>query len=397
MTVDTTHAGFGRKLTVGWPTSMFSRKPNLLKFKLFIVALKTPYLLDLTHTDIFSLFDATELEKIRKDSNAYFFFEYFMEGTSYKWLNYYEAIERSAIKYAIPFNKIIYASSNLREHESYNEWCSKSNSSNAARFKILILNFWDGVFENQMDKNISIDQTVERLKKGHNKYFLCLNRRKRPFRLYSIFRLHQSNIFNKGAISCDKIKLSDFENLNWHLNNYFKVNLDLKEWFKFCKTTPLVLDSANFQTNWADTMPDNLFGDTLFSAVNETLIEEGWDPGPSLFYSEKTFKPMMYNHPILIFGQAGANARLKQLGYNTYEKYFDLSFDNDINPINRINGAIASMEKVCNTLDTLTLDSKIEWLLQDRETIEHNKQVLKSQTFNIRQVTDFFKVLEEER
>jgi hypothetical protein len=144
-------------------------------------------------------------------------------------------------------------------------------------------------------------------------------------------------------------------------------------------------------------MPDTLFSNTLFSLVNETLIEERWiDNGPSLFYSEKTFKPMLYNHPILIFGQRGVNQNLKSLGYRTYDKYFNLDFDLELNTLDRINAVVLEVNRVCELLDSLSLESKIEWLLQDRETIEHNKEVIRSQNYNATQAKKLFELLRKE-
>ena len=394
--VDNTRHFISKHPSVAWPTSLLRRiYKDLEKFKFLSVSLNVPYSLDTANVDIFSIFEPEELASLRGSNNTYFFFDYLKEGTSYKWLNYYQLITESAIKHDIPFNKIIFGSSNLQENQSYEQWCRETQQTN--RFKIFTLNFWDSVFEGIMSKQVTIDQTVADLQNNHSRYFLFLNRRKRPHRTLSVFQLYQTPAFNKGLVSCDKLKETDYFDLNWHLENFYDSSVDKDLWNSLAEQTPLVLDLFDFKVNWADTMPDNLFKKSLFSLVNETLIEEKWiDNGPSLFYSEKTFKPMLYNHPVLIFGQAGANQQLTSLGYKTYDKYFNLDFDLELNTLERINAVVREVNRVCDTLDTLSLDSKIEWVLQDRETLEHNKQTIQSQDYNFNQTKKLFDLLKQE-
>lgn len=382
--------------SVEWPSMLLNQVyQHLEKFKFLSVTLKHPYLLDTQNIDIFSIFEPEELTRLKTSAKTYFFFDYLKEGTSYKWVNYYELITDSAIKHDIPFDKIIFGSSNLLEQQSYDQWCQETNQTN--RFKIFNLNFWDGVFAGPMLKKLSIDQTVADLRNNSSKYFLFLNRRKRPHRLFSIFQLYQTTAFNKGLVSCDRISEQDYMGIDWHLRTFFDTHIDKDKWDSLVEKTPLVLDFFDFKVNWADTMPDNLFKKTLFSLVNETLIEEKWiDNGPSLFYSEKTFKPMLYNHPVLIFGQRGANQQLKSLGYRTYDKYFNLDFDLELNTIDRINAVVSEVDRISSVLDSLSLESKIEWILQDRETIEHNKEVMQSQNYNFNQAKALFDLLEQE-
>lgn len=382
--------------SVEWPSMLLNQVyQHLEKFKFLSVTLKHPYLLDTQNIDIFSIFEPDELTRLKTSAKTYFFFDYLKEGTSYKWVNYYELITDSAIKHDIPFNKIIFGSSNLLEQQSYDQWCQETNQTN--RFKIFNLNFWDGVFAGPMLKKLSIDQTVADLRNNSSKYFLFLNRRKRPHRLFSIFQLYQTTAFNNGLVSCDRISEQDYMGIDWHLRTFFDTHIDKDKWDSLVEKTPLVLDFFDFKVNWAHTMPDNLFKKTLFSLVNETLIEEKWiDNGPSLFYSEKTFKPMLYNHPVLIFGQRGANQQLKSLGYRTYDKYFNLDFDLELNTIDRINAVVSEVNRISSVLDSLSLESKIEWILQDRETIEHNKEVMQSQNYNFNQAKALFDLLEQE-
>jgi hypothetical protein len=341
---------------------------------------------------VFGTISEEERNKIRSDPTHYWVFDYSLEGDeiSNKW---YRFITDSAVRYDVPFDKIVVVTSNLLEHQAYAEW--NANNNITKQFNILVLNFWESVFlEGFFNREFSIDQTVKYIRKNNKRYFLSLNRRCRQFRILTTFLMHQSKVYNQGLISADSPSDGSIYNtkLLWGgWNNH--VGLDEMAFQQYLSSLPWILDRIDFETNWYNTSPDHLYKRTLFSAVSETHYDDFG--GTSLFYSEKTFKPMLYNHPILVFGQPGLNAQLASLGYRTYDRYFDLSFDSIQNPIVRLQAEIAQLEKVCEDLDSSSTEGKIEWVLQDQETLLHNKKHVRAQTFNISQLDKFIQTLEK--
>jgi hypothetical protein len=73
----------------------------------------------------------------------------------------------------------------------------------------------------------------------------------------------------------------------------------------------------HFHPDWYDS--------TCFSLVVESCVEP-LDQQP-VFVTEKTFKPMAFQHPFMIFGNAGTLKYLKSQGFETYENLFDESYD----------------------------------------------------------------------
>lgn len=64
------------------------------------------------------------------------------------------------------------------------------------------------------------------------------------------------------------------------------------------------------------------YNKTNFTVVVETDIDL-----PGVFLTEKTFKPIMYGHPFIIYGQPGSLELLKSLGFKTFNNIFDESYD----------------------------------------------------------------------
>jgi len=73
------------------------------------------------------------------------------------------------------------------------------------------------------------------------------------------------------------------------------------------------VDQRYFNPEW--------YNQTCFSLVSETYTTD------TDFITEKTFKPIAFQHPFMVCGQAGTLANLQDLGFETYNNLFDESYD----------------------------------------------------------------------
>jgi hypothetical protein len=106
------------------------------------------------------------------------------------------------------------------------------------------------------------------------------------------------------------------------------------------------INDRYFDPEWYDS--------TCFSLVSETCIES-IDNCP-VFITEKTFKPIAFQHPFMIFGNAGTLKHLKKLGFETYENLFDESYDRGT-PAQRLKIIEKNVQEFKkHPYDTLTLD-----------------------------------------
>jgi hypothetical protein len=310
-----------------------------------------------------------------------FMLNYCWEGTSYLEYNFWEMLTCSALRYNIPLEKIFFITSNLKDEEQYDAW-QKMNYPND-RINVISFNYFAQYTSNYLHHvKISIDQTVENIKEDQ-KLFLSLNRRIRPYRVYTIYKIFQSRFFDNTMISYDKIR-------KWDIQRRYEGRelarfVDETVLNNLINSSPKVLDFSDFTENWACSpfeaaVPNQLFNKSMISLVSETHFET--ENSSSLFLSEKTFKPMLYNHPIMIFGQPQLNTALEQVGFKTYSKYFDINFDHTEDHVTRIDMQIAQLEVLNDKLSSMTVSQKVDWLLQGRDILEHNKEALYAQDFN---------------
>lgn len=140
-------------------------------------------------------------------------------------------------------------------------------------------------------------------------------------------------------------------------------------------------DCEDKQPPWDRYFNPQWYNDTCFTLAAETWSDDtreyakhGHSPGNDLwgqggtysgpypFITEKTYKPIAYQHPFMIYGQSHTLEHLHSLGFETYENLFDESYDQVTN--HDITEHDKKLDIIINNVrefqrrpyDTLTLD-----------------------------------------
>jgi len=351
--------------------ALYYIKSKVFKKNILCAQLCAPYSDPHGH-NVFDLFSKDEIEKLRTDPNTYFLFDYTLEGTSYnEFFNFYQMLSVHGSSLDIPPNKIYFTSSNLYEETSYDQW-QKIHSPDY-HINVFSFCYWDH-YINSTNKNFSIDQTIANIKDKH--HFINFNRRLRTFRMGSIYKIFTSTIFKNTLISYDKLNKNIVVDSLTKLDIEF--DLDLAE--QLVDSSPSILDTDQFDTALEYTFPDNIINNGLINLASETLCDTY--NNTSLFYTEKTFKPIVYNCPVYILGQQNHNTLLEKCYYKNYNVYFEFVADSIVSHGQRIQQQIKYLENLNEQLCTMTVNQKIEWYLQGKDTLLYNKKVLKEQRYN---------------
>jgi hypothetical protein len=132
-----------------------------------------------------------------------------------------------------------------------------------------------------------------------------------------------------------------------HTPTWFNENLDLE---KLYELIPITIKHDQFEINDWSAGTDFFYQTSFASFVNETYIDENFDP----YLSEKAMKPLAYGHPFLLFSSAGALANLRDLGFETFGDIFDESYDLIESPQLRFEHLLREVDRICK-LDNATL------------------------------------------
>lgn len=111
------------------------------------------------------------------------------------------------------------------------------------------------------------------------------------------------------------------------------------------------------------------YDDTYFSLVAETTI----DLSGGQHVTEKTFKPLAYYHPFMVWGQPGTLSFIRSLGFETFENIFNESYDTVPYHDQRLNAIINNVKNFSPShYDQLTLEK-----LEHNHNLFFNSELIK--------------------
>jgi hypothetical protein len=204
--------------------------------------------------------------------------------------------------------------------------------------------------------------------RNYTKVFICFNHlvtRKRSYRLTLIAQLIARDIIHDGYVSMlldRSARLIKDEVFDPH--------------------SELSLASKKLITQTMLPNPPKLFIDTdevhgalsatddlatlckgLFHVVTETIFYDA-----KLHLTEKIFKPIVARRPFILVGAPGNLAYLRSYGFKTFDQWIDESYDDIIDPDERIAAIVDQIETLCR-LDA----DKLEAMYQEMQAVlEHN-------------------------
>tara|TARA_B110000503_G_scaffold97935_1_gene146830 strand:- start:989 stop:2110 length:1122 start_codon:yes stop_codon:yes gene_type:complete len=299
------------------------------------------------------------------------------EGHSYKELDYYKDIYHTITKHNLDGKQFFYLSSNLKEENGHSEFIANNPQYAKNTINIISFNMLNTVITHFPYQINDVDLTIV-----PKKSFCCFNNRLATHRLLLLYKLYCNKNLDKIYASCPQVTE---DVLNGVISDYF---LDQSTASSFYKTLPLILDHVFDDTvgnSLYSSKPLEIFRNSAAALVTETLHNDY--NNTSLFYSEKTFKPMWYGLPTLIVGQKGANRYLKKLGFELYEEIFDYKFDTIDHMPTRIQ-SIADQVSYINSNNSFN-----NWKPLVKEKILYNRNVLEKNKFNKKQSQHFYELL----
>ena len=168
------------------------------------------------------------------------------------------------------------------------------------------------IFDNWVNYHVMRERTEPiQFNPRDNKFlYLSYNRNVRPHRVHFL-----SNILSKGLLDIGKVSLNQFQYVQ-DLPEDHPIN-------QLQKRAPIEIDRG-LEYNWANDIAIQDHEDTFISIVTESLADKY-----TLFLSEKIWKPISCGHPFMVLGNKGVLKKLKELGFQTFDKWFDESYDNE--------------------------------------------------------------------
>jgi hypothetical protein len=112
--------------------------------------------------------------------------------------------------------------------------------------------------------------------------------------------------------------------------------------------------------------PESVITDSYLSIITETFFD-----GP-IFLSEKIYYAMLYNHFFVYAGPANSLEYLKSQGFKTFSHVIDESYDQIINPVQRIRAVTKSLHDFLNK----PIEEIEKLYVENIEIFNHNRKLV---------------------
>jgi hypothetical protein len=160
------------------------------------------------------------------------------------------------------------------------------------------------------------------------KHFLSLNNRASWFRQGLFYFFKNFNLDNLAYLSyLGDLNRSTYSTLD-EIDVEFHNGVDQKVWYaenidftEIKKQIPYYSLEKPSDIDWG-IGDQRYYNDSFCSIVTETY---SWEDIP--FFTEKTFKPIMFYQPFLLHSNPNSFDYLRDLGFKTFEKWIDQSYD----------------------------------------------------------------------
>ena len=317
------------------------------------------------------------LDNIRY-KNGYLLLNLATESITHSHFSVFDKIHNFCREENIKPAKVILQLGNIEALEIYKDYCLKNNINNEDKTELLNIcpieyfEFHTSflmLHEVKPRKNINFNNI--------RKTFLCFNRFYRFHRINLTLLFYKLNLLKDSYFSMPEkcvwvpeVKFKDSILINdIYIKKYNISENDINE---VQNLLPLTIDTSNFfdkiatHTIWG---LSDYFDSSLISIVTETNFETG-----AIFNTEKIFRPIANRHPFIVAGPKGTIAHLKDLGYKTFSAYWDESYDDIEDPIERLD-AIANL---CTSINNWTTERKKLFFYESMRETNHNYKLLES-------------------
>ena len=359
---------------------------------------------DNKNLDLFQYINPKYLNFLRSKKDVYFLFDCTLEGWSPLQVNFIDILYKNCANYHINPSKIVFATSNLLDKENHIHYLKDKNIFNKIKivtyphFKTSALNsFWDITKKERTSEVILRYMKYRTYKEYQEKYFISFSRLNRKHRTLASYLLYINDIEKYGLISQNKlIEESGPFKTEESLKSFCRqLGINYTRFKEWSNTLPRTIDTNDFVTNHAHNLNVHIYSSALFEIVNETQASSFGNT--SLFYSEKTFKPMACMTPFVIFGQQYANEKLQDLGFKLYTDMFDYTFDREYDTRQRYMKIIETIQPIFKKLNAMSREEQLAWKYQNEDILLHNLNILRNEFVDIQKIIDILEDIKKEQ
>tara|TARA_B100001057_G_C22791472_1_gene927799 strand:- start:674 stop:1480 length:807 start_codon:yes stop_codon:yes gene_type:complete len=216
-----------------------------------------------------------------------------------------------------------------------------------------------------------------------NKFLSLARGTPKHHRFAMTYMLYKNDLIKNGAVSCREYEnfsyTESLENTDQYLS---RLNgFDPSSFEKFKAILPLIMKepTKRLATDEPGPSPINLHQDArdeshLFRHTFLNVVNETHQQDDLVFITEKTYRSINYCRPFVINGDRGSLKYLKDIGFMTFDQFWDESYDQETSDHARISKIV----DIVTQITSRTEDELLNLFQNMLPILEHNYKVLKS-------------------
>ena len=212
-----------------------------------------------------------------------------------------------------------------------------------------------------------------------NKFLSLARGTPKHHRFAMTYMLYKNDLMKHGKISCREYENFSYMESPENTDEYISMldGFDSNTFEQFKTMLPLEIGNEPARESWQSPInlhqdgrdESHLFRNTFLNLVNETHQQDDL-----VFITEKTYRSINYCRPFVINGDRGSLRYLKDMGFKTFDKFWDESYDEETSDHARITKLIELVTHITSRSERELLDLFDEML----PVIEHNYKQLKN-------------------
>ena len=300
-----------------------------------------------------------------KAKQAFFLITLFYEG--YMDDDILEAMGDYFTHKQIPLSQVIYLTNCGNGKEVYADFCRRKNKVPEMQmeyFPVFRIDKCD------VKSALAGSLTMKYTPGPRKKTFLCFNRRYNDHRLLFFMSVVKKGLLDQFYMSMAKTQpeasRSFRENVKYLLSRFDDMGLGADDITESESVLPLILDTADFSNYPMEHSPDPVKGFYDTSLVN--IVTETYFFNRIIHVTEKTYKPMAFMQPFIVLGAVGSLKHVKDMGFKTFDSFWDESYDAETDDKKRFNMILKIVEDIASWPE----QKKIDFTYQVAEIVEFN-------------------------
>ena len=318
-----------------------------------------------THNDglIENASPAANVIKLIKEKKGYvlitLLYEGFLDDLFLKGLTDYFS------KKDVPLTQVVYVSNCYNGQDIYENFCKRNNIIPEMKMEYL------PVFRvDKTDLTLILKAKISYSTAPKKKLFLCFNRRHTEHRVLFYIVMSKLQLIDRCFYSMSKEHPGSaqpfFENAKNLSSKYKELYILDNDIAVADARLPLILDTSDFSKYPMEVGIDDVkpfYDNSYINIVMETYFFNN-----IIHITEKTYKPIAFMQPFILFAAPNGLQHVKDMGFKTFGEFWDETYDLELDDKRRFNKIMLVIESIA----TWTEEQRIEFTVRVKAIVDYN-------------------------